>query len=449
MRARAVLIQAFAGLGLPLLLAACGSSTGPTDPYANGQTHPWEETRPAVIGAQSLTPGVNTLQFERVLFAKNAWGPVERNTSNGEQKAGDGHPISLNEQTYPQGYGVHANSELRFSLAGADGAQCSLFSTFVGVDDEVGRRGSVVFQVFVDGVLQASSGVMRGGAPAQALSANIAGKKELRLVVTDAGDGLSYDHADWADPRIYCGANTPVSLTLDRGELSVFHKHSASLTATFAAKGAVAGPLNLRLERADPNRGLLLELRTPQVNFTGPGSATRTLTIAAPFLSSNYDPRELSAPYRLTASAGGRDVASAVLTITVKPMQVSARIVPGRLSGHDGDLRSATVEVTVNPPLEEPVNIDLAFAPNLTQEANTPIAAIANVGATRAEGGVLRADAQFRFSDGLPVPYPDEYLTSDEVLYVLVNDASGEPLFGYRRPSYGNLAAPITLQLLR
>lgn len=30
------------------------------------------------------------------LSASNGWGPVERDTSNGEQQPGDGHPITLN-----------------------------------------------------------------------------------------------------------------------------------------------------------------------------------------------------------------------------------------------------------------------------------------------------------------------------------------------------------------
>src|SRR6185369_5979848 len=34
------------------------------------------------------------------------------------------------------------------------------------------------------------------------LNVSVAGKGELRLVVTDGGDGKSYDHADWAAPRV-------------------------------------------------------------------------------------------------------------------------------------------------------------------------------------------------------------------------------------------------------
>ena len=35
----------------------------------------------------------------------NGWGPVEKDMSNGEQAAGDGHTITLNGVTYARGWG--------------------------------------------------------------------------------------------------------------------------------------------------------------------------------------------------------------------------------------------------------------------------------------------------------------------------------------------------------
>jgi hypothetical protein len=70
------------------------------------------------------------------------------------------------------------------------------------VDDEVGSNGSVVFQVFVDGVKEFGSGVMTGTTPAKHVDVAVTGAQELRLVVTDAGDFRYYDHADWALARV-------------------------------------------------------------------------------------------------------------------------------------------------------------------------------------------------------------------------------------------------------
>ena len=130
--------------------------------------------------------------------ATNGWGPVEKDMSNGEQAAGDGHTITLNGATFQKGLGIHAASDVRYSLAGA----YSTFSAKVGVDDEVGARGSVVFEVWADGAKLYSSGVMNGASTTKAVLLDIRGKNELRLVVTNASDGFDFDHADWAGAMV-------------------------------------------------------------------------------------------------------------------------------------------------------------------------------------------------------------------------------------------------------
>ena len=70
------------------------------------------------------------------------------------------------------------------------------------VDDVCGNAGTVVFQVFVDKVKVYDSGVMRGSSATKSVLVSTAGKNELRLVVTTAGDGKAYDHADWAGARL-------------------------------------------------------------------------------------------------------------------------------------------------------------------------------------------------------------------------------------------------------
>jgi hypothetical protein len=132
--------------------------------------------------------------------ATNAWGPVEKDKSNGEQAAGDGTTITLNAVTYAKGLGAHAASDVRYNIAGA----CSAFNASVGVDDEVGTRGSVVFQVWLDGTKAYDSGTMTGTTATKTVNVSITGKNQLQLVVTAAGDGDAYDHADWADAKITC-----------------------------------------------------------------------------------------------------------------------------------------------------------------------------------------------------------------------------------------------------
>ena len=78
----------------------------------------------------------------------NGWGPVEKDRSNGEAGLGDGLPLTLNGVVYAKGLGGHAASDIRYNLAG----NCSTFSVSVGLDDEVGGNGSLIFTILADGV---------------------------------------------------------------------------------------------------------------------------------------------------------------------------------------------------------------------------------------------------------------------------------------------------------
>ncbi|BDM68688.1 alpha-galactosidase [Streptomyces nigrescens] len=134
------------------------------------------------------------------LTATNGWGPVEKNTSVGEDAAGDGGPLRIGGTGFTKGLGAHAPSDITFYTGG----RCSAFSARVGIDDEVGDRGSAGFEVWADGERVAGSGTVTGTDTARELSAAVAGAETVRLVVTDGGDGIDYDHADWADAKFSC-----------------------------------------------------------------------------------------------------------------------------------------------------------------------------------------------------------------------------------------------------
>jgi hypothetical protein len=133
------------------------------------------------------------------LSEQNGWGPVERDSSNGEDAPADGGPISIANVVYGKGLGTHAPSDVVFALAGA----CTRFTAQVGIDDEMKGSGSVRFQVWGDAELLAETGLITGADAAQALDVDLTGMQELRLVVEpDAGNGS--DHADWAEARVVC-----------------------------------------------------------------------------------------------------------------------------------------------------------------------------------------------------------------------------------------------------
>ena len=122
----------------------------------------------------------------------------------GEPHAGKsvmGNPLKIAGKTYERGIGTHSFSELSVDLGG-----CALrFEGWGGVDDEDAKKGSggtVDFQVWGDGKMLASTGVMRASQPAKRIEADLKGVKRLLLIVDEAGDGNGYDHADWVDAKL-------------------------------------------------------------------------------------------------------------------------------------------------------------------------------------------------------------------------------------------------------
>jgi alpha-galactosidase len=132
----------------------------------------------------------------------------------------DGHSLTLGGFIYPHGIGTHAVSRLVIDLHGA----ASSFNAMVGVDDESGHNGSVVFTLIVDGKSVAETPVMKGGDAPKPIGSGLAGAKRLILQVGDAGDGISSDHADWAGAMITLAPGAtekPVTLAIPPPRLKI------------------------------------------------------------------------------------------------------------------------------------------------------------------------------------------------------------------------------------
>ncbi|MCX4908935.1 glycoside hydrolase family 2 TIM barrel-domain containing protein [Streptomyces sp. NBC_00878] len=140
---------------------------------------------------------VSDLDF---ITADNGWGPVEKDTSNGESAPGDGKPLTIGGTSYDKGIGVHADSVVTVYLGGA----CSAFTAEIGLDDEVGDGGSTAFEVLADGKKVYGSEVLTGKDAAVSVRAPVAGAERLTLRVTDGGDGNAHDHADWGAATLHC-----------------------------------------------------------------------------------------------------------------------------------------------------------------------------------------------------------------------------------------------------
>ena len=132
--------------------------------------------------------------------AQTSWSSVKKDKAVSDNK------LRLTDENgkevvYEKGIGTHANSTIVYNL---EGKNADFFSSYVGVDRAMyGTVGSVQFEVYLDGDKAFDSGVMNSKDTQKYVELNVAGVKELKLVVKDGGNGIGSDHATWGDAKLY------------------------------------------------------------------------------------------------------------------------------------------------------------------------------------------------------------------------------------------------------
>ncbi len=171
------------------------------------------------------------LTTKKILRNTCGWGATHVNSNI------EGGKLKIDGVEYEKGFATHANSVLIFDLP----ENAESFSAIAGIDNtgsDQGSKSSVEFFVFnydptyrdewtdqwtggnievkIDPTKQAvTSGYMcrESDNAATEILADIKGAEKLYLVVTNGGDGLSYDHANWANPILVRENGEEVSLT--------------------------------------------------------------------------------------------------------------------------------------------------------------------------------------------------------------------------------------------
>ena len=107
--------------------------------------------------------------------------------------------LSVQYVFYPTGIGTHANSREVYDI----NRKFTKFTTDFGIDTEAGTKASAIFEIYGDDKLLFRSGKMgRFTMPAHA-EVSVKGVQFLKLVTTDAGDGIFDDHTDWLNPKLW------------------------------------------------------------------------------------------------------------------------------------------------------------------------------------------------------------------------------------------------------
>lgn len=121
------------------------------------------------------------------------WGSVEMNRSV------SGTALAVGGQKFRTGIGTHAASDIEYDLYG----MFDSFSGGVGVDEaSEGEKGSVEFLVLADGRQLWRSGVLKKADGVKTFALPVSSVRKVVLRVTDGGDGIDYDHADWVDVKL-------------------------------------------------------------------------------------------------------------------------------------------------------------------------------------------------------------------------------------------------------
>lgn len=189
-----------------------------------------------------------------------------------------GEPLSIAGEKFETGIGVHATSQIKIKMNNGyrfsakigvndsdidytaetvktipltDGKRIfyhvtPTFKQFIGVEGEPGtvNPGSVVFKIKHNGKEVYNSGIMRQGGQAQSVELEV-NRGTLELIIEDAGDGSSGDHAVWATPQIEYTEIAPAIAELEYvGEpLALSSETSATLQSAIAELPEITFPL--------------------------------------------------------------------------------------------------------------------------------------------------------------------------------------------------------------
>jgi len=169
-------------------------------PASVGVTTPAELKAPATLAPDVHLDAIKPASMQ----AGKGSGGINKNCS--------GKPLILGGKKFEKGLGVYAGSLAVYPVPSG----ASRFVSLVGIDDSQLRdqRSSLVFEVYGDVKEMGEKPVLIGQSPVlspktvRSWTFNIeldSRFKELRLVVTDAGDGNTSDMADWINAGFVTG----------------------------------------------------------------------------------------------------------------------------------------------------------------------------------------------------------------------------------------------------
>ena len=177
---------------LVTLLASSGVLSLSAAPMSGPTADEMAEAR-RFVAAKFTASQPTTPQKEGLVVAVNN-GAIERNSHYNK-------PLKIVDKQFTRGIACHATSKIVVQLPSPG----KKFISQIGLDNNeqtAGGQGSVVFSATVAGRNVFRSDVFKVNTPAKPIEVDLKGATEFALEVGDAGDGIGWDQADWADARV-------------------------------------------------------------------------------------------------------------------------------------------------------------------------------------------------------------------------------------------------------
>ena len=146
-------------------------------------------------------------------------GPIEKNARYGK-------PLKIVDAEFTRGIAAHAVSKIIVQLPSPG----KKFTSKIGLDNNsqtAGGHGTVVFSASIGGRNVFRSDVFQVGTPAKPLEIDLNSVTQFALEVGDAGDGIGWDQADWADACVELADGKTVWL----GDLPVLEEQNGLFSA--------------------------------------------------------------------------------------------------------------------------------------------------------------------------------------------------------------------------
>ncbi len=166
-----------------------------TDPF-----HPGFELKIKMHRAGELTGAQDVyVDLRHALHSTSGWGTARNGASV------TGKPLRIGSVTFRHGLGTHAPAEIVYRVDG----KYRWLTFYAGISADMTERGAVRVEVWLDGRKAHETPVLRMKEEPRYVSLPIPGVKEMRLVVTPAGNGIGADNTNFGNIRLSVNQEEP------------------------------------------------------------------------------------------------------------------------------------------------------------------------------------------------------------------------------------------------